>query len=158
MSESYKDILTIKTHKTSDKKNLIDIWVKWDCNDGDYIERLWSSLPEYIFNNKKLIYCLAYITCSYKFKGHGWNDNVFQHHIISNKDIIDLEEIISENGYMAYTDWGPCHSLIDLKIVYYDENGTPFDITFEDIHKRWKNMSYQEICDEINNIIKDDKE
>ena len=47
---------------------------------------------------------------------------------------------------------GYCHTCEDLKINYYDENGTPFNITFNDIHKRWKKMSYEEICKEINDI------
>lgn len=152
MGENCKDLLTIKPQEISIKKNVLDIWVEWDCNDGDLIERSFSILPEKLFNNKKLIYCLAYITLPYNFKGHDWNDAAFAHQVLDNYDIENLGDIIIENDFMCYTDWGACHSLTSLEIVYYDENGTPFDITFDDIHKRWKNMSYQEICDEINNI------
>lgn len=155
MSENYKDLLTIKPREIPNKKNVLDIWVEWDCNDGDLIERSFSTSPENLFNNKKLIYCLAYVTCENNFKGHDWNDDVFGSRILDNQDIIDLEEIIEKNGFMAYTDWGSCHTLTGLEIVYYDENGIPFDITFEDIQDRWAYMTYQEICDEINNIIED---
>ena len=37
-------------------------------------------------------------------------------------------------------------------VIGYDENGKPLDIGFEDIHERWKGMTYEEICKEINEI------
>lgn len=155
MNENYKDLLTIKPQEIPSKKNVLDIWVEWVCNDDDLIEHSFSTLPENLFNNKKLIYCLAYVTCESNFKDHDWDDNVFNSRIVYNNDIIDLEKIIKENGYMPCNDYDFCHSLSGLGIVYYDENGTPFDISFEDIQNRWAYMTYQEICDEINNIIKD---
>jgi hypothetical protein len=53
---------------------------------------------------------------------------------------------------MCYSDWGACHSCYGLEITYYDDNGKPFNIGFYDIIERWKGMTYEEICKEINEI------
>lgn len=150
--EDFRNLLTIKPQKPTKKKNVLEVWMEWDSNDADYIERTEEMDPKVLFGCKKLIYCLAYITLPYDFKGHDWNDAAFEHHIPNNCDIDDLMDVLSENDFMVYSDWGPCHSCEGLEITYYDENSTPFNITFNDIHKRWKKMSYEEICQEINNI------
>lgn len=149
---SYKDLLTINPKTDNSLKNTLDVWMKWDSNDADYIEKTERMNPECLFNNKKLIYCLAYITFNYNFKGHGWNDAAFWHHITENKNIKGLCSILSDYDFAVYCEWGMCHSCYGLRITYYDENGNPWDVNFNDIHKRWKNMSYKEICNEINSI------
>jgi hypothetical protein len=95
---------------------------------------------------------LAYITTPYNFKGHDWNADVFEHHIPDNRDIEDLRDILAGNDFMVYSDWGPCHSCEGIKITYYDENETPFEITFDDIHKEFEKMTYEEICEKINSL------
>ena len=148
--KDFRELLTIKPKGSEGLKNRLKVWMKWDSNDADYIERTDIMDPQELFSNKKLIYCLAYITLPYNFKGHKWNDNVFRHHITNNTDIEYLEDILSENNFMVYSDWGACHSCYGLEIIYYDENETPFEITFDDIHKEFEKMTYEEICNKIN--------
>ena len=148
--KDFRELLTIKPKGSDGLKNRLKVWMKWDSNDADYIERTDIMDPQELFSNKKLIYCLAYITLPYNFKGHKWNDNVFRHHITNNTDIEYLEDILSENNFMVYSDWGACHSCYGLEIIYYDENETPFEITFDDIHKEFEKMTYEEICNKIN--------
>lgn len=148
----YKNLVTIIPKKDEDLKNVLDVWMEWDSNDGDYIEKTKYMNPELLFNNKKLIYCLAYISCDYDFKGHDWNDAAFNHHITENRDINGLRSILADNNFAVYCDWGMCHSSYGLGITYYDENGKPWVINFDDIIKKWENMSYEEICNEINSI------
>jgi len=150
--KDFKHLLNIKLQGPKDCKNELYVWMKWDSNDADYIEKTEIMEPKVLFECEKLIYCLAYITLPYDFKGHHWNDAAFCHHITENCMIDDLNDVLSENDFMVYSDWGPCHSLESLAITYYDKNGVPFDVSFDDIHKRWEKMSYEEICDEINNI------
>ena len=106
----FRGLLTIREKENIIIKNKLKVWMRWDSNDADYIERTQEMIPEVLFRNKKLIYCLAYITCKYNFKGHDWNDNVFQHHIPDNGDIDDLEHILASSGFIVYSDWGICHS------------------------------------------------
>ena len=154
--KDYKKLLNINPLSPNRYKDILKVWVKWDSNDGDYIERTDEMDPKVLFGCKKLIYCLAYITLPYNFKGHDWNDYVFSHHICDNEDIDDLEDIIFENDFGCSSEYGPCHSLEELSITYYDNDGTPFNITFNDIHKRWKKMSYEDICKEINEMEYED--
>lgn len=154
--KDYKNLLNINPLSPNRYKDILKVWVKWDSNDGDYIERTDEMDPKVLFGCKKLIYCLAYITLPYHFKGHGWNDYVFNHHICDNRDIDDLEDIIFENDFGCYSEYGPCHSLEKWSIIYYDNDGNSFNVTFKDIHKKWKNMSYEDICKEINEMEYED--
>ena len=150
--KDFRNLLTIKPKGSEGLKNKLKVWMKWDSNDADYIERTGIMEPQTLFCNKKLIYCLAYITEPYNFKGHDWNDYVFQNHIPDNEDIPSLEDVLADNGFMVYSDWDSCHSCYGLKITYYDENETPFEITFDDIHKEFEKMTYEEICEKINSL------
>lgn len=152
LNMDFRGLLTIKPKEENTLKNRLKVWMKWDSNDADYIERTEEMDPEVLFKNKKLIYCLAYITCNYNFKGHGWNDDVFNHRIPDNKDIDDLEDILADGDFIVYSDWGTCHSCEDLEITYYDKDGEPWDISFDAIYKEWENMTYEEICEHINSI------
>ena len=150
--KDYRDLLNITPQSPSTKKNILEVWMKWDSNDADYIERTEEMGPEVLFTNKKLIYCLAYITLPYDFKGADWNDAAFCHGIPYNTDIEGLCDILADNDFMVYSDLGECHSCKELEITYYDEKGKPFNVEFKDIYKRWMKMTYKEICKEINEI------
>ena len=154
--ENYRDLLTFKEHvEDSIIKDRIIIDFSMDANDADYVDDKVIFKPEIFFGNKKLIYCLAYVSCKYNFKGHGWGDHVFNHYILKNTDIPDLKNTLDKYNFLIYSDYCEdwCHSFGDIKITYYDEDGKRYDITFDKIHEKWKNMSYREICNEINSIL-----
>lgn len=76
----YKNLLTITPiHNTY--KNIICVHVKWDANDADFIENTFWMDPENLFKNKKLIYCLAYISCNSDFKGYIMNCSRFNQYV-----------------------------------------------------------------------------
>lgn len=152
MDEYWQDLLTIKRKEPKVIKYKLKVWMRWRAEDGDYFERTQEICPKMLFDNKKLIYCLAYITCNYDFKGHGWDDAVFNNNIPDNRDIDDLISTLGHNGFTVYDCDYLCRSCEDLEITFYDENGEPWDIKFDDIHKAWENMTYEEICNQINSI------
>ena len=151
MKENFKSLLTIMPKEKETYKEQIVVWMKWDSNDGDYIEKTELMDASILFTNKALILCLAYINCPCNFKGHGWNDDVFCHHVPDNTDIYGIWNILADNDFMIFCEEGYCHSLEEMTITYYDHNSKAFSITFNDIYARWKNMTYDEICNEINN-------
>lgn len=152
MEKDFRDKLTF-TQKEENEKNIIKVWQEWDSNDADYIENTFTMRPEQLFGNEKLIYCLAYITCDEDFKkGFGSNDSRFCKYIPDNEDIDELEDILSDNDFMVYCDWGECHSCVGLEITYYDEDGNKFYVTFDKIYDEFKKMSYKEICEKINSL------
>ena len=152
MEKDFRDKLTF-TQKEENEKNIIKVWQEWDSNDADYIENTFTMRPEQLFGNEKLIYCLAYITCDEDFKkGFGSNDSRFCKYIPDNEDIDELEDILSDNEFMVYSEWGECHSCVGLEITYYDEDGNKFYVTFDKIYDEFKKLSYKEICEKINSL------
>jgi len=150
--ENFKNLLTIEPFKKDIKKNYIEVTVCWDYNDGDYADESFGLNPDNFFSDKKLIYYLAYASCEYDFKGHNWNENVFCHYIPDNTDIPGLHEYLRDRGFTMCFEDTPCHSLVGVEIIYYDDNGDKFSITFDDIINDWKNKSYKEICDFLNSL------
>ena len=103
------------------------------------------------FEDDKLIYVLAYI----------------QKYL--NRDIIEKEDIKyiipflhyhnldvnSSKGKYGTDDYcsSICHSVNELKITYFDENGKKWLVSFDQIIEIiWKDKTYDEICDFINQI------
>lgn len=140
--ENFKDLLVI-TPKVCNDKNVVKIDATWDYNDADYDECHEVFDADEFFKNKKLIWSLAYL-------------DAFGTHVEKNKyiDFDALYDVVCGDYYL----WGfgeddSAHSLEGLEITYYDENSNPFNVTFDNIHKRWKNMSEEEVCEEVNNVL-----
>ena len=145
--ENFKNLLTIKAKSGKNPKNLLKVWIKMDSNDADYIEKTETMDPNDLFHDKKLIYCLAYVTAEYD-----GDEPAFGKYVDENKDVENLYDILAEYDFMVYSEWGGCHTYKDMKITYFDENGKEFNITFKDIHKQFEKMTHKEICDLINGI------
>lgn len=142
--ENFKDLLDI-TPKVCADKNVVRIDTTWDYNDYDLDECHKIFKADDFFKNKKLIWSLAYLS-------------MFGEHVDKNEHInFDaLYDVVGED-YELWV-WGydgeiRAHSLVDLEITYYDEDSNSFNIAFDNIHKRWENMSEEEICKEVNNIL-----
>lgn len=154
--DDFKNLLNINPKTGENPKNLLKVWIKMDSNDADYIEKTETMDPNDLFNNKKLIYCLAYVTAEscadVKSIWGCHNDSVFGEHVNENKDVENLYDILAEYDFMVYSEWDGCHTYEDMKITYFDENGKEFNVTFDDIHKQFEKMSHKEICDLINSI------
>ena len=136
-------------------KNILEVWMQWDSGNNDYLEETKMINPKVLFENRKLIYCLAYITWDRWGDNKGHNpekDAVFGNRVTENKDINDLMSILTNSDFVIESIEGPCHSCICMRITYYDEGGKPWLIDFSNIDQEWRNMSYEEICDQINKI------
>lgn len=141
--ENFKELLNITP---IEYKNIVKIDAKWHYyNDEDPDDD--SSVCQNSFNaddffqDKKLILLLAYL--DKYFPGDSKYINAY-----------DLGFVVACH-YKLWPfgkDDETC-SLVELNIIYYDENGKPFKVTFDDIHKRWETMSEKEICKEVNEVI-----
>ena len=125
--ENFKDLLTI-TPTTYTEKNVVKIDIVWDYGEGDRDANDYHEYNEKLnanefFRDKKLIYLLAYLL-------HYW--------------FLDI-------GVEGYPD--DINVLSSLKITYYDNNSHPFNITFDNIYKRWENMSDEEVWKEVNEVL-----
>lgn len=141
--------------KVLEHRNIILVENTWDQNDADYETKYFELDPENFFKNDKLINILAYITTP--TAPFGENSHRFGNHVNKNKDIDDIMNILEESGFVIrtlYLDDNPAHSVEEIKMTYYDENGNTFNISFENVRKAWDNMTHEEICDYINKIPK----
>ena len=153
--EDFKNLLNINPKSGENPKNLLKVWIKMDSNDADYIEKTERMNPSDLFNNKKLIYCLAYVTakrCADVESTWNYDGSIFGEHVTENRDVKDLCGVLGDYDFMVYSDWGECHTYEDMEITYFDENGKELDVTFDDIHKQFEKMTHKEICDLINSI------
>ena len=154
---NYKDLLDFKP--IVNEKNIIKGFVEWDSNDGDYIGDKVFMSPETLFSDQKLIYIIAYSTLPYNFKVKDFDKKIkrnecrFSQYLNKNNDINDIMNILEDADLVCYSNWGStCHTLVELKMTYYDENGVAKEISFEKIYKEFKGMTYKEICDKINSL------
>lgn len=150
--ENFKDLLTI-IPTTYTEKNVVKIDIVWDYGEGDrdandyheYNEKLNANK---FFRDKKLIYLLAYLNGHYAY--------------VDDNDYIDFDALIeaADNLHYWFLDVGvkgypdDINVLNSLKITYYDNNSHPFNITFDDIYKRWENMSDEEVWKEVNEVLR----
>lgn len=138
--ENFKDLLTITP---VEDKNVVKIDAKWDYCDGNYTNKHESLNANDFFKDKKLIMSLAYL-------------DIYGEYIEDNGDI-DFDALSNvvkwEHNLWGYGVDISAHSLVELGITYYDENGNQFNVTFDNIHKRWETMSEEEICKEVNDVL-----
>lgn len=156
----FKNLLTIKKRKEPIRKNILEVEVEMVAdNDGDYVDETFTFTlkPEELFENEKLIYCLAYVSCDQSsFKEEILEKDInypaFNSYIGKNEDIADLDGILYEAGFIGSLEGYPCYSFVSISIIWYDETCQAHDITFDNIIDQFKKMTYQEICDKINSI------
>lgn len=142
--EGLKKILTITP---IEDKNIVKINTSWvyeniDDPDDDSCVCQNSFNADDFFKDKELIWSLAYL----------------EKYVAGDSKYIDFEKLnweltVRYNLWPYFKEDETC-SLEELEITYYDENVNPFKVTFDNIHKRWENMTEEEICKEVNDVLR----
>lgn len=136
LSEDWKELVTLKPKIFTDRPhNLVKINIEWDCkinNEDSYLE----IESDKFFHDKKLIYCLAYL--------------YFYDSLTSEFLTNAVKDYLGKLKLIPSFDFFLCSY---KEIKYYDDCGNCYEVTFKDIHKRWLQMSEQDILDEINSIL-----
>lgn len=139
--ENFKDLLII-TPKVYEDKNIIRVELTW-VYDGIY-DGL-SGAPyevDEFFEDKKLIWSLAYLDM--------FGEHVEDRKYINSTALYDV--VCNEYGLCDQLPFDT-YTLAKLKVTYYDENSNQFSIKFDNIHKRWKTMTEEEVCKEVNDVL-----
>lgn len=140
--EDFKSLLDI-IPKVNKYRNVVQIDMEWDCGDLDYVERHKEFEADEFFRNKKLIWSLAYLDrlgIDIKYRDY-----------INYEALYDV--VGSDNNLWGEMYDYPAHTLSDLDITYYDEDGNQFAIEFIEFNKVWDNLSEEEICKEVNDVL-----
>jgi hypothetical protein len=146
----YNRGLLIKEIPQDDKpKNLVEITIIWNDMFDNYA-KCYNSYPikkdaRTFFEDDKLIYVLAYI------------QKYLNRDIIEKEDIKYITPFLCYHNLHTYSYKGNCssicHSVNELKIVYFDEKGKKWLVSFDQIIEIiWKDKTRDEITDFINQI------
>lgn len=103
------------------KENYYTISITADSNDGDYITDI-TNLSEKSFN--KAIPVLELLFTEYM--GHHGLEQYYEDY---DEGIVDYD--IDEFFDIPYGEMGPCHSIENISIMFYDTDGKSYFITLE---------------------------
>ena len=132
----------VEKFKVSKEKKSIEpyylISYTMDSNDGDYMNDT-CSIPESEWKSLHPVFFLAllYLGNGYDGKfshGNNWGD-YYGHHFEDNKHgLSELADILDDDiDIMCRTDWGKCHSYVDISIDYYDEQEKKHSVNYPSI-------------------------
>ena len=140
--EDFKSLLDIIPN-VNKYRNVVRVDTEWEYGDMNFVECHREFEADEFFKDKKLIWSLAYLDrlgIDVKYRNY-----------INYKALFGV--VSSDNGLWGYVGDFPANSLSDLDITYYDEDGDQFNIMFIEFNKRWDNLSEEEICKEINDVL-----
>ena len=153
----YKEFDILKKAKFStipNNRELYSVHVTCDANDGDYMENTIKVNKSSFEDDELFLLVLSYVSkYSGKFSdGKGWNSRCYGHHVDENKDFPWLSDYLSENSILIYAGMCDmmCHSVSDIDIVYYDNNGIANKVELPDVDDLFE--SKEEFVDYLNKL------
>ena len=132
-----------------EKKPYVLVKLTWDCYDQKQCEEEFP--PEEFYSNRGLINALTYINLPQNFKGET-EEPRFGDYVPYNEDI-PIWNFLYKYGLTTEDSMGmDPDGLEDIEIFLVKGNiyKKIDEKVFEPVTKRWKNMSYNEIIDEVN--------
>lgn len=143
------DKYTTKPHECQ-YKNCYEIFIEWDSNDGDYIKDFYY-VDEDIFKKDPLFqYILSYINGGSKFRSTPHRN--YGKHVAEDTHFPWLENYLCDIDLMLYSDWGPCHSVVSIKMYYYTENRVKKDVIIPRFDTLFEGKTETEMEKFINNL------
>lgn len=119
----FRDIrrfISFKQMAISSYQNKVNIWLKWQSQNGECMEKTVKMDASKFFDNYILIATFTYLS---RFGGML---------IGSSSEFHDLMKILNDNNLVCYADGDKttCHSLIDFRVTYFNKNGVPHIVDF----------------------------
>ena len=136
----YKKFDILKKAKFStiiNDRELYMVHVTCDANDGDFMRNIIKFDKSSFEDDELFLLVLSYVSkYSGKFSdGKGWNNKCYGHHVDDNKDFPWLSNYLLENDILIFAGMCDrlCHSVSDINIVYYDNNGIANKVELPDV-------------------------
>ena len=136
-------------------RELYVVYVECDANDGDYMRDTIEFDKESFEEDELLLLVLSYVSkYSGRFSEKGWNSAGYGHHVDENKDFPWLSEYLSENDILIFAGMCDimCHSVSQIRIEYYDNDGRKNKVELPDVDNLFENK--QEFVDYLNSLYK----
>lgn len=153
--EIAKNIFDKFTRKPAARKhtNCYEIYITWDMNDGDNMSDFCHISEEEFKKDSLFQYVLSYITGGTRFyrpyKSYG-------KHVAEDIHFNWLEDYLIDNGLMLFSDWGPCHSVVNIEMSYYNENGIKEDVIIPRFDTLFEGKSEKEMEGFMNKLYEGD--
>ena len=127
------------------KKNLYEIILKEDTNDGDYIPLSFTINEEDFESDEllQLVLCYCNIPSTY-------SEARFGHHFNDNKELPWLEEYLDNSDLIVHGEMGPAHSITNITITYYDLNSIAHPVELYSIDIISKDI--KDLLDKMTNL------
>ena len=151
-TQDITDLFVISKDKISGIKSTYEIIIKCDFNDADYISDTIRRSEKNFKEDLLFQYVISYVGKGYQGKfGSEWNDGIYGHHLMENKQFPWLEEYCESEGLLLSGPYGDnCHSITKISIVYYDSNGDGHEVSIPDFDKLFDKLEdAQKIMNEL---------
>ena len=144
-------------------KNMYVVWLSWDSNDGDYIKDYRYIKEDILQNNPLLQYVLSYL-CGGENYIKDPKDKMYKYaygqYVDEDVNFSWLSGYLSDAELMLYSDWGPCHSLDEIEITYFNDNGVESSVVVPEFDKLFSGKKRKEMVEfmtDLYNKYKDDE-
>lgn len=110
------------------KTNCYEISIKCDANDGDYMN------DSFVTETLTEVECLL-INYLRRYEGKWSKGNRWGRHYGHKVNEIPLGDYLAENDWLLFAGMcdSVCHSISSINVIYYDEQGIPYDVSFPNV-------------------------
>ena len=166
MNKDYKNLVKLSPVGIPEMKDVYEISIECDANDGDYMDDEFEVGDIYEDELYFLVLCYLSSDCygwclernRYKNKSKlskcdSWSA-IFGRHVDEDINFSWLESYLSENELLIFAGMcdSMCHSVTSLDIVYYDSSGNKFDVRLPQMNEIF--IDQNEMIDYMNNLAK----
>ena len=149
MEENIIDKFTLSDVKKK-YKNMYVVWLSWDSNDADYIKDYRYIDGDVLKNNPLLQYVLSYLGGGKNYAKDPKNIRyayAYGEYVDEDVNFRWLSRYLSDAELILYCDWGPCHSIDEMSITYFSDNGVEKQVNVPDFDKLFSGKSRKEMIE-----------
>lgn len=136
-------------------RELYIVYVECDANDGDYMRDTLEFDKSSFEEDELLLLVLSYVSKNGGRFSEGWDNPNYGCYVSENDDFPWLGEYLSDNDILIYA--GMCdmlyHSISNVDIVYYDDNGIANKVELPDVDNLFE--SKEEFVNYLNKLYEE---
>ena len=155
MIENIADKFTLSDHVDT-YSDTYEFYIGCDSNDADYIRDFLYIKGNEFRKNPLLQYVVSYICGGEKYRGktrYGCYES-YGEHVGEDIHFSWLEGYLSQQGLLLSCEWGPCHSIESIEVIYYSSNGVKKDVNVPSFDELFEGKTEAEMEEFMENLYK----
>ena len=130
-------------------------YMECDANDGDYMRDTLEFDKSSFEEDELLLLVLSYVSKNGGRFSEGWDNPNYGCYVSENDDFPWLGEYLSDNDILIYAGMCDmlCHSISNVDIVYYDDNGIANKVELPDVDNLFE--SKEEFVNYLNKLYEE---